>query len=247
MRFFTAMPMNYPKNRYTSLCFYTKQEIICQPHLFFVILRPNDIISNMNKNNRKEHLYAIAFKLFLTKRYDAVSISDIEKESGMTRGAITYYGKDKRGLFYAVIHHYLIDSQNLDFKLHKKEFESLSDFIDEYVKCSQETITRFRQIDSSVENGSRAYMALILQICDFFPDLHEQYLENRNKEMLKWIEIIQMAITNQEIRDNIDVITTAKMFMNVFYGQSYLDALSAGLNISELRLQFKNIYRLIKI
>ena len=201
----------------------------------------------MNKNNRKEHLYAIAFKLFLTKHYDAVSVSDIEKESGMTRGAITYYGKDKRGLFYDVVRHFLIDSQNLDFKLRKKDFENLSDFIEEYVRSSQETMAKVHQIDSTVENGSRAYMALILQICDFFPDLHEQYLANRNRELLKWIEIIQLAIGNKEIKNDIDVITTAKMFMNVFYGQSYLDALSAGLNTVELRLQFQNIYRLIKI
>lgn len=201
----------------------------------------------MNKNNRKEYLYAVAFKLFLTKRYEAVSISDIEKESGMTRGAITYYGKDKLGLFYDVVRHYLIDSQNLDFKLKRNDFASLSDFIEEYVRNSQETMTRFHHIDSTVENGSRAYMALILQICDFFPDLHEQYLENRNKELLKWIEIIQKAILKKEIKDGIDVITTAKLFMNVFYGQSYLDALSAGLNTVELRLQFQNIYRFIKI
>lgn len=201
----------------------------------------------MYKNNRKEHLYAVAFKLFLTKRYDAVSISDIEKESGMTRGAITYYGKDKRGLFYDVVRHFLIDSQNLDFKLRKRNFESLSDFIEEYVRSCQETMIKLHQIDSTVENGSRAYMALILQLCDFFPDLHQQYLENRNKELLKWIEIIQTAIGNKEIKNDIDVITTAKMFMNVFYGQSYLDALSAGLNTVELRLQFQNIYRLIKI
>lgn len=201
----------------------------------------------MNKNNRKEHLYAVAFKLFLTKRYDAVSVSDIEKESGMTRGAITYYGKDKRGLFYDVVRHFLIDSQNLDFKLRKRDFENLSDFIEEYVRSCQETMAKFHQIDLTVENGSRAYMALILQICDFFPDLHEQYLENRNKELLKWIEIIQVAIGNKEIKNDIDVITTAKMFMNVFYGQSYLDALSVGLNTVELRLQFQYIYRLIKI
>ena len=182
----------------------------------------------MNKNTRKDHLYAVAFKLFLTKHYDAVSISDIENESGMTRGAITYYGKDKRGLFYDVVRHYLIDSQNLDFKLKKTDFVSLSDFIEEYVRGSQETMARFHQIDSKVENGSRAY------------------LENRNKELLKWIEIIQKAVGNKEIRAGIDVITTAKLFMNVFYGQSYLDALSAGLNTVELRLQFQNIYRFIK-
>ena len=115
------------------------------------------------------------------------------------------------------------------------------------MRSCQETMIKLHQIDSTVENGSRAYMALILQLCDFFPDSHQQYLENRNKELLKWIEIIQTAIGNKEIKNDIDVITTAKMFMNVFYGQSYLDALSAGLNTVELRLQFQNIYRLIKI
>lgn len=200
----------------------------------------------MNKNNRKERLYAAAFKLFLTKRYDAVSITDIEKESGMTRGAIVYYGKDKKGLFYDVLRHYLVDSQNLDFKLGKGDFKSLGDFIEEYVRSCQETMNRFHQIDVTIENGSRAYMALILQVCDYFPDLHEQYLENRNKELLKWIEIIQMAIGNKEVRSDIDVITTAKIFMSIFYGQSYLDALSVGLNTVELRLQFQNIYKLIK-
>lgn len=200
----------------------------------------------MNKNNRKEHLYAVVFKLFLMKRYDAVSITDIEKASGMTRGAIVYYGKDKKGLFHDVLRHYLVDSQNLDFKLGRREFKSLSDFIEEYVRSCQETMNRFHQIDVTIENGSRAYMALILQVCDYFPDLHEQYLENRNKELLKWIEIIQMAIGNKEVRSDIDVITTAKIFMSIFYGQSYLDALSVGLNTVELRLQFQNIYKLIK-
>lgn len=200
----------------------------------------------MNKNNRKEHLYAVVFKLFLMKRYDAVSITDIEKASGMTRGAIVYYGKDKKGLFHDVLRHYLVDSQNLDFKLGRREFKSLSDFIEEYVRSCQETMDRFHQIDLTIKNGSRAYMALILQVCDYFPDLHEQYLENRNKELLKWIGIIQMAIDNKEVRGDIDVITTAKIFMSIFYGQSYLDALSMGLNTVELRLQFQNIYKFIK-
>jgi len=60
----------------------------------------------MNKNNRKQHLYEVAFKLFLMNRYEAVSISDIETASGMTRGAISYYGKDKLGLYYNVVHLY---------------------------------------------------------------------------------------------------------------------------------------------
>lgn len=200
----------------------------------------------MNKNNRMEHLYAVAFKLFLMKRYDAVSISDIEKESGMTRGAITYYSKDKRGLFYNVVRHYLIDTQNPELKIQKQDCESLGNFIEEYVRSCQETMAKLQKIDTTIENGSRAYMALILQICDFFPDLHLQYLENRNKELLIWTEVIQGAISHKEIKEDINVISTAKLFMNVFYGQSYLDALNSGLNTTELKLQFQNIYSLLK-
>lgn len=39
----------------------------------------------MYKNNRREQLYKAAFRLFLTRQYDSVSISDIEKEANMTR------------------------------------------------------------------------------------------------------------------------------------------------------------------
>ena len=77
----------------------------------------------MNKNNRKEHLYRAAFKLFLMKQFDAVSISDIEKESGMTRGAITYYGGDKKGLFYDVVKQFIVDTQNIENKMSNTEPE----------------------------------------------------------------------------------------------------------------------------
>ncbi|MCR5042929.1 MAG: TetR/AcrR family transcriptional regulator, partial [Bacteroidaceae bacterium] len=44
----------------------------------------------MYKNNRKELLFKAAFKQFVTKQFDGVSISDIEEESGLSRGAIFY-------------------------------------------------------------------------------------------------------------------------------------------------------------
>lgn len=201
----------------------------------------------MNKNNRKKHLYEVAFKLFLLNRYEAVSITDIEKASGMTRGAISYYGKDKMGLYYNVIKHYLVDKQNLDNKMNANAQIPFKEFIEKYVKSSQDTMDTLQSIDPSVKNGSRAYMALILQICDYFQDLNEVYLTNRSNELLIWIDHLNMAIKNSEIRDDINVIATAKSFMNIFYGQSFLDALSMGLNSMELKLQFQNLYNLIKI
>ena len=201
----------------------------------------------MNKNNRKELLYRAAFKLFLMKQFDAVSISDIEKESGMTRGAITYYGGDKKGLFYDVVKQFIVDTQNIENKMSNTEPESLKDFIDSYVHGCQNTMNRSDYMDKSVQNASSAYMSLILQICRFFPDLHDMYLENRNKEMALWIRVLQHSIESREIIENINIIAVAKNFMNIFYGQSFLDSLSMGLNTVELRTQMMEYYKAIKV
>lgn len=201
----------------------------------------------MNKNNRKEHLYRAAFKLFLMKQFDAVSISDIEKESGMTRGAITYYGGDKKGLFYDVVKQFIVDTQNIENKMSNTEPESLKDFIDSYVHGCQNTMNRFDYIDKNVQNASSAYMSLILQICRFFPDLHDMYLENRSKEMALWVRVLQRSIESHEIIENINIIAVAKNFMNIFYGQSFLDSLSMGLNTVELRTQMMEYYKSIKV
>ncbi len=201
----------------------------------------------MNANNRKEQLYHEAFKLFLSKPFEAVSITDIENASGMTRGAITYYAKDKLGLFYSVVKYYLVDAQNLKHKLDKNNFTSLKEFVEAYVKGCQETMDRFSDVHKSVQNASRAYVTLILQICRYFPDLHAQYLENRNQETLIWISVLQKAIENHEIKSDIDIMSTARNFMNIFYGQSYLDSLSIGLNTVELRMQLMNLYKLLKV
>lgn len=74
------------------------------------------ILLLMHIDNRKELLYRTAFKMFLTRHFESVTISDIENATGMTRGAITYYAKNKMGLFKAVVKHYIIDKQNINYK-----------------------------------------------------------------------------------------------------------------------------------
>lgn len=205
----------------------------------------------MNKNNRKEHLYQAAFRLFLSKQFDSVSISDIEKASGMSRGAVVYYGKDKMGLFHEVIKQYLIDYQNLDNKLGEVGFMTtatpLKCFIDSYVEEVRVTMDKLRRIDPEMKNGSRPYLSLILQVCHYFPDLNEEYIENRNRELLTWIEVLQTSIKKKEIRDDIDVLRTSQNFMDIFYGKSFLDALVSGLNTVELKMQLQSFYKLLKI
>ncbi|HBV84969.1 MULTISPECIES: TetR/AcrR family transcriptional regulator [Bacteroidales] len=203
----------------------------------------------MYKNNRREQLYKAAFRLFLTRQYDSVSISDIEKEANMTRGAITYYAGSKLNLFHEVVKHYLVDKQDLKHKITSPSFESLLDFINKYVDGCQHTMTGICSIMSEMPvcNVSRYYISLILEISSYFPDLHERYLENRNKELAIWIAQISKAIENNEIKNDIDIVNTAKHFICIFYGQAYLDSLSMGLNTVELRNQMISLYKLLKL
>ncbi len=202
----------------------------------------------MNKNNRREQLYKAAFRLFLTKQYDSVSVSDIEKEANMTRGAITYYAGSKLNLFHEVVKHYLVDKQDLKYKITSSSFESLLDFINKYVDGCQHTMTSICNILSEMPvcNVIRYYISLILEMSSYFPDLHENYLENRNKELAIWIAQINKSMEANEIRKDIDVVNTAKHFICIFYGQAYLDSLSMGLNTVELRSQMISLYRLLR-
>lgn len=176
----------------------------------------------MYKNNRREQLYKAAFRLFLTRQYDSVSISDIEKEANMTRGAITYYAGSKLNLFHEVVKHYLVDKQDLKHKITSPSFESLLDFINKYVDGCQHTMTGICSIMSEMPvcNVSRYYISLILEISSYFPDLHERYLENRNKELAIWIAQISKAIENNEIKNDIDIVNTAKHFYLYFLWSS---------------------------
>ena len=72
----------------------------------------------MSREGRKELLFKAAFKLFVTKQFDGVSISDIEKETGLTRGAVFYYADTKRDLYEMVMRHYMVKSQDVRRKVH---------------------------------------------------------------------------------------------------------------------------------
>ena len=58
-------------------------------------------------DNTKEFITDEAFKLFLNHSYEAVSISDISKAIGFTKGALYHHFKNKEELFKSVVDKYL--------------------------------------------------------------------------------------------------------------------------------------------
>ena len=56
----------------------------------------------------KEHIIDKSYELFISHSYEAVSISDISKAIGMTKGALYHHFLNKEELFKAVVDKHLI-------------------------------------------------------------------------------------------------------------------------------------------
>lgn len=138
-------------------------------------------IRTMGRNSRKDILYEKAFTLFLQHQYDGVSLSDIEKATNMTRGAIFYYHTSKLDLFKAVMKYYFINRQKVQTEI---PFEgiSLKDFIDRYVEAIGQQMETLRRVvgETGATTASKAYIILGLKLREYSEELNSEYTAIRN-------------------------------------------------------------------
>ena len=214
--------------------------------IFFCIFVPK--ILPMYKNNRKELLFKAAFKQFVTKQFDGVSISDIEEESGLTRGAVFYYSKSKLDLYKQAVAHYIVNAQDPRQKISAIEGCTLLEYINHYVESVEATMNGLIDILAlpTKDHASRSYISSMLQVCTLFPDLKEQYQRNIHNDIARWVSVISSAIARGEVRDDIDVLNMARQFVYTFYGSSLSESFIQGLNTLQLREQMLLLYNLIK-
>lgn len=202
----------------------------------------------MSREGRKELLFKAAFKLFVTKQFDGVSISDIEKETGLTRGAVFYYAETKRDLYEMVMRHYLVERQNVRRKVQHPVQCTLLEYIDYYIDGVKNTMDIIVSIIDASERdrASRAYLTTLMQVSGMFPDFKKENNKNIQRDITRWKNVIKLAIEKGEVKDDIDVSAVARQFVCLFYGSSFADSFSRGLDIKLLRKQMLLLYNFIK-
>ena len=200
------------------------------------------------RKSHKEELFATTFRLFILHGYDGVSFSDIEKATGMSRGAIFHYVDTKQDLFRQVIKMFVIDKQSIDMKIKYGIDPSLHDFIDAYVKGVKRTMKEVKQLigdDVSTAVCSRAYLNIIQQVASILPDLFMSYQQCMDREQQVWQQVITQAIERREVQSGIDVELLAQTFSTLFYGRAYRDSLTKVLDADLLKSQMLQLYKLI--
>ena len=203
----------------------------------------------MSRKSHKRELFRMAFKMFILKSFDGVSIPDIEKATGFTRGTIFHYADTKLDLFRQVVEYYVLERQDIDRKIQVADDCTLRQFIDTYVKGVEQTMETLHEIigmDVPMRDCSRAYLNMTSQVSVLLPEVHKAFLNAMAKEERLWMEVIGRSVENGELQNDVQPTILAKIMMSLFYGRAFQDSLINGMDPKLLKEEMLAVYEMIK-
>jgi len=193
-------------------------------------------------DNTKEFIIDEAFKLFLDRSYEAVSISDISKAIGFTKGALYHHFKNKEELFMSVIDKYLVIPEIIA----DTNTISLYEFIKLSITHTEKTIRTL--FGSSMVYSSINYISLFTDAFRHYPGYAESKSTFINNEIEKTKKVLENAIRTGEIRNDINPYLIATNFFSIDMGfaGNMVRNNSPEEAISLLKEQTWEFYKLLK-
>ena len=193
-------------------------------------------------NETKEDIVDQAYRLFLSKSYEAVSINDISKAIGFTKGALYHHFLNKEELFKAVIDKYVRISAMGDLKPDITLWEFIS-----------ENVEHARQIVEAIHIEPQQfipvnYLSLIIDAFRHYPEfsIHNEQLFSGETTLIKLL--LDHAVETGEIRHDIDTQVMALNFFSISIGiaANIFYSSSPSIAIDTYRLQLNEFYKLLK-
>ena len=203
----------------------------------------------MSRKSHKRELFRVAFKMFILKSFDGVSIPDIEKATGFTRGTIFHYADTKLDLFRQVVEYYVLERQDIERKIQVADDCTLRQFIDTYAKGVERTMEALHEIvgmDVPMRDCSRAYLNMMSQMSVLLPEIHKTFLNAMAKEERLWMEVIGRGVENGELQNDVQPTILAKIMMSLFYGRAFQDSLINGMDPKLLKEEMLAVYEMVK-
>ena len=198
------------------------------------------------KKSTKDKLIFDTFMLFTQNTYDRVTFDEIEKATGLTRGAISYHFGTKDNLFMEVMEEYVFKRGSiLQVPIRGNETCVLINFIKNFIKHCHEETERVKKF--GITNFNKAYFNLESQGVFFYPNFINKVVQWLDVEKKVWESVIEMAIQNKEIKNDIDTKRFASVFAKLYLGDSYIGVFHTnGQDLDELEKDFMSVYNLMK-
>ena len=184
----------------------------------------------------KDEIVNKSFFQFLNRGYKACSLKDLEKATGLTKGAFYYYFRNKEEILKAGIEKYL----SVVSEISEEEFlevGSLKAYIDIVVARKERRAEQLQQMfDFFIIDI--AFFQLVLEVAPLFPE-YRKWIDELSKDRLsRWEYMILKAKQQGEIKGSLDTSVLARNLMSVS---------TSMLNIGFKAVRLSDIERAAKI
>ena len=206
----------------------------------FIIFAKN-INNKEMKQDTKDLILKESFKLFAWKRYEQVTVSDLERVTKLTRGAIFYYMKNKEHLFIEVLDKYMLGR----ILAPANGQQTLLSYIDFFINQIKESKKQMNML--GVKNMNFAYANIANQAIYYYPEYAKLAKEKDDEDLNNWKNVLLNAIQSGEVISAVEAESVANIFQQAYVGLCNKGIIMPeGIDLEETRKTFMSIYNLIK-
>lgn len=189
-------------------------------------------------NVSKQKILLESFKLFATKPFSDITFADIEKVTGLSRGAILYHFNSKDQILASIIDRFIINKE-YDLPIIDVS-KSMWENIENFVAIKQQQQEFFTSI--GIQNINRAFIYIAANCMNLLEET-SNVTQRLEKERKYWKELLLLGIEKCEIKNSVDVEVEKLLFMEIHYGYSYVSmATPTGCDMSLLLKKFRLLY-----
>jgi len=189
------------------------------------------------KSNNKHKIVETTFVLSLQYGFDNVSIKKIQEESGISTGSIYYYFKNKDEILDYLVNKYLMDIYEI-FKEEVRKFDgSFIERLNFIFRYEGNTFsTKEEEFLNTLDRpkiGYKDYFILLTSVYHRYPDISTGH--KIHDEIYNFCyELVEEAVKNGEIRDDIDIKKIAIFIHTTLKGYIGLLVYQPSFSIKEL-------------
>ena len=162
--------------------------------------------------NTKEHILRTSLILFLQKSYKDVTMSEIVKKTGLSKGAFYHYFTGKEALFKEIAMMFFTMG-GIDYSNFSKT--SLKAFYLQYIDFLDNSLLEMNRMvqDSDKHATNINYFFILFEAARRFPEFLKMELAFHKEDMEAWKSIIASARQNKEIKSHSTDEDIANLFL----------------------------------
>lgn len=195
----------------------------------------------------RDRIIRTAFIGFLENGYEGISLNEIIKRTGMTKGAFYYYFKNKEQLIKELIDKYLFSYLNI----YGNSFISSSNTAEESLYAMASVFANMftivsKQIDLEID--PRRFYSLFMSALSKNKDVYQSNSSNQEDLNSRLKRVIAKGIRNGEFRQEVDADEVAFLCSSMLHGVllDWVNDESIELEYS-LRKGIKSIINIIRV